>query len=147
MTLPTQDTVNWGDPTEHVAWALRNLPVVAGVGAVTNPGIIKGWSKHLFDAGFRHVDYLKTLADENGNIHVSKLPAQKIKWFPAFRGPHSGFNNAARWADMDAPPPPVYRIPNIRELTQQENEAMLEQYREAGMLRPYEPAHSVAQVE
>jgi hypothetical protein len=146
MALPTQDNVDWDDPKQHVAWALRNMPVVAGVGAVTNPAIIGDWSQHLWNAGFRHVDYLKTLADEDGNIHVSKLPVQKIKWLPPFRGATSGYNPAARWAPMDATPPPLYRIPDIRELTQQENEAMLRQYREAGLIQEYEPARDVAEV-
>lgn len=143
----TQDNVNWRDPKQHFVWALKNLPMIAGVGAITNPGILQTWSEHLWKVGFAHRDYLASLADADGNIHVSKLPHQRIKWMPAFRGPKEEYNNAARWAAMDTPDPPVYRIPNIHELTQQENDAMLEQYRRAGMLQPYEPAASTAGVE
>lgn len=135
MSLPTQDTVNWNNPEEHFAWALRNMPTFAGVGAVTHPGIIREWSKHLVAAGFAHRDYLEGLADEDGNIHVSRLPKQTIKWQPAIRGPHSIYNNAARWVSMNTPDPEPLRLPDVRELTQQENEVMLRQYKEIGLIK------------
>ena len=83
----TQENVNWDDPKQHCVWALRNLPTFAGVGAVTHPGFLEQWSEHLFQAGFRHVDYLRSLADGDGNIAVSDLPVQQIKWQPPTRGP------------------------------------------------------------
>jgi hypothetical protein len=48
---------------------------------------------------------------------------------------------------MDAPDPPTFRLPDIRDLTQQENEVMLDQYRAAGMIQPYAPAPDMAEVE
>ena len=144
--IKDQDSVNWGDPKEHFAWALRNMPTFFGTGAVTHPGILVSWSEHLFKCGFAHRDYLEGLADEDGNIHVSKLPRQTIRWQPAFRGPRSAYNNAARWVSSDAPPIEPVRIPNIHELTQQENEYMLSQYRAAGMIPDNSPGPVVAEV-
>ena len=126
------------DPQQHFAWALRNMPAFAGAGVVTHPGFLRSWSEHLWNCGFAHRDWLERLADENGMIHVSKLPRQVIKFQPAMRGPRHVFNNANRWVSVDQPDPAVINLPDIRELTIQENEAMLEQYRQAGMI-PREP--------
>lgn len=135
--IPTQETADMNNPQEHLVWALRNMPAFAGAGMVTHPGFLRSWSEHLFNCGFRHVDWLKGLADENGMIHVSKLPQQMLKFQPPVRGPRHGYNNAARWVSADTPDPQPIRLPDIRQLTIQENEAMLAQYRDAGML-PHE---------
>ena len=132
--IPTQDTANMDDPTEHVLWALRNMPAFAGAGMVTHPGFLRAWSEHLWQCGFRHVDWLAGLADENGMIHVSKLPKQSLKFQLPMRGPRHGYNNAARWVTVNTPDPEPIHLPDIRHLTIQENEAMLSQYRDAGML-------------
>lgn len=137
--IPTQESHNPLDPKQHVAWALRSLPMIAGVGAITHPGYLASWSEHLWNCGFSHRDYLEGLADEDGNIHVSKLPKQKLKFQQPFRGQRSDYNNAARWVGVDEPDPEPVRIPDIRKLTQQENEAMLNQYRQAGMIPENRP--------
>ncbi len=136
--IPTKENVDWKDPQQHFSWALKAMPVFAGAGMVTHPGFLKAWSEHLFNCGFAHRDYLESLADENGKIHVSKLPKQVVKFQPAVRGPRHGYNNAARWVHVGTPDPEPMRIPAINDLTIQENEAMLQQYRDAGMI-PAEP--------
>ncbi len=145
--IPSQETHNPRDPKQHFVWALRNLPMVAGVGAITHPGYMASWSEHLWNCGFAHRDYLEGLADADGNIHVSQLPRQTIKFQPAFRGQRSDYNNAARWVGMDEPDPEPVVIPDIRKLTQQENEYMLRQYREAGMIPDNKPVPILAEVE
>lgn len=119
--------------------------MIAGVGAITHPDYLAEWSEHLWKCGFAHRDYLAGLADEDGNIHVSKLPKQLIKFQQPFRGQRHTFNNAARWVEMDAPDPKPVRIPDIRQLTQQENEAMLQQYRDAGMIKENRPGPALAE--
>lgn len=135
--FPSQEDHNPSNPEEHFLWALRNLPMFAGVGAITHIGILRKWSEHLVNCGFIHRDSLVELADENGMVHVSQLPRQVLKFQQAFRGPRHGFNNAARWVTADEPDPVPVRIPDIKKLTHQENEAMLQQYRDGG----YIPAH------
>ena len=122
------------NPQEHLLWALKNMPAFAGAGMVTHPGFLRAWSEHLWQCGFRHVSWLADLADENGMIHVSKLPKQMLKFQEAPRGPRHGYNNATRWVPVGTPDHEPMRIPDIRELTIQENEAMLSQYRDAGMI-------------
>jgi len=130
----TQDTADMNNPQEHVLWALRNMPAFAGAGMVTHPGFLRAWSEHLWQCGFRHRDWLEQQADENGMIHVSKLPKQALKFQEPMRGPRHGYNNAARWVGVNEPDPEPIHLPDIRELTIQENEAMLSQYRDAGMI-------------
>jgi hypothetical protein len=120
--------------------------MIAGVGAITHPGYLAGWSEHLWKCGFRHVDSLRELADEDGNIHVSQLPEQVIKFQKPFRGDHSHYNPAARWVGVDEADPEPVRIPDIKKLTQQENEAMLQQYRAAGMIPSDRPGPAMAEV-
>lgn len=144
--IPSQQDADLNNPEEHFLWALRNMPVFSGAGMVTHPGFLRQWSEHLWGCGFAHRDYLERLADEDGNIHVSKLPKQRLKFQPAMRGPRHGYNNAARWVSTETPDPEPLNLPDIRQLTIQENEAMLEQYRSAGMI-PAGPAKpSVAEV-
>lgn len=143
---PTQENTDFTEPEKHLAWTLRNLPAYAGSGLVTHPGFLLEWAEHLWACGVAHRDYLASLADENGNIHVSKLPAQTIKWQQAARGPRHGYNPAARWVPANTPDPAPVNLPDIRELTIQENAVMLEQYRAAGMIDGYAPQPSTAQV-
>ena len=144
--IPTQETADMSNPQEHLTWALRSMPAFAGAGLVTHPGFLRAWSEHLFNAGFRHVEWLKRLADENGNIHVSKLPQQMIKFQEPVRGPRHGYNNASRWVPVGTAEPEPMRIPDIRELTIQENEAMLQQYRDAGLITDVQGRPVLAEV-
>jgi hypothetical protein len=132
--IPAQEDVDFNAPEEHFSWAMKMMPTFAGIGAVTHPGFLRQWSKHLWDCGFAHRDYLEGLADKDGNIHVSKLPKQRIKLQKALRGPRNLYNNAAVWVPYDSTEPPKMRLPDISQLTVEENEAMLEQYRAAGLI-------------
>ena len=132
MKIPSQEEADFGDPAEHLAWAMRSMPILAGIGGVIHPVIIRGWSEHLHAAGFRHVDAIAELADEDGNIHVSKLPKQTIKHQHAVRGPRHPLNNAATWVSMDTPAPPPMNIPDITLLTPHERAALLDQFKAVG---------------
>lgn len=145
MPIPTQDQVDWKKPEEHFAWIFRNLPMIAGIGGVTHPGIMTTWSEHLVKAGAVHVDYLRTLADADGNIHVSKLPKQKIKWQPAFRGPHDMYNPAARWVPADAPDAPPMKLQDMSKLTLQEQHFQAQQLRELGVIPTEKPPQHTAE--
>lgn len=143
--IPEQEDVDWKDPEQHFSWALRNMPMVAGNGGVTHPGIIKTWSTHLSECGFAHRDYLEGLADEDGKIHVSQLPRQTKKFQKAIRGPYSHYNNASRWVTPDTPDPKPQRLPDIHKLTQQEQQVMVQQFRAAGLIPDHRPQPSLAE--
>lgn len=145
--VPTQETTDLSNPEEHMLWVLQNMPMAAGTGAITAQPILKVIAKHLWDTGCAHRDYLESLADSDGNIHVSKLPKQTKKFQPPMRGPRHGFNNASRWVGMSerSPRPMVVQDPRI--LTAQEQEAQLEIYRELGKIPENRPGRDTATVE
>jgi hypothetical protein len=132
------------NPEEHFLWALRNMPSFAGSGVITHIGFLRTWSKHLWEAGFAHRDYLASLADEDGNIHVSKLPEQQIKHQEAFRGPHHQYNNAARWVRDGEPEPEPFVVPNIEQMTIQEKYALAYQLDQMGIKLPEQSKPPVA---
>lgn len=143
--IPSKEQCDFTNPEEHFLWALRNLPNVGGVQQIAPIMILKGWSEHLWECGFAHRDYLESLADEDGFIHVSQLPEQTKKFQPAARGPRHDFNPASQWVGSEEPEPEPVRIPDIRQLTPQENAAMLAQYRAAGMIPDVTPQRDFAQ--
>jgi hypothetical protein len=129
-----QEQTNYANPKEHFVWALRNLPMIAGVGGITHPQFLTQWSEHLFNCGFAHRDYIASLADENGMVHVDQLPRQVLDFQPAVRGPRHAYNNAAGWVTEGTPAPEPVRLPDIQELTANEQQAMLQQFVDAGLV-------------
>jgi hypothetical protein len=146
--IPGQYEADPRIPEEHFVWALRNMPTPAGsIGAVTHSSFLRLWSGHLWKCGFAHRDYLASLADENGNIHVDKLPEQTIKFQEAFRGPHHQFNNAARWVGKDEPDPQPMRLQDVRDLTVQEQHVMAAQLEQVGVIPRREiPQHKAQEL-
>lgn len=145
--VPTQESTDLSKPEEHLMWVLQNMPMMAGTGAITAQPILKVIAKHLWETGTAHRDYLESLADENGNIHVSKLPKQHKKFIPPVRGPRHGFNNASRWVGMNEHSPAPMVVQDPRSLTAQEREAQLSIYREMGAIPEYRPGRDTATVE
>jgi hypothetical protein len=134
--IRTQEQTNYANPREHFVWALRCLPMIAGVGGITHPQFLTQWSEHLFNCGFFHRDYIASLADDNGLIHVDQLPRQVVQFEPAMRGPRHAYNNAARWVAEGTPPPEPIHLPDVNELTADEQAAMIEQFVNAGLIGP-----------
>ena len=145
--IPPQTQTDLSKPQEHLLWTLQSMPVLAGVGAVTNEGILRSWARHLWEVGVAHRDYLESLADEDGYIHVSQLPRQTKRFVPPMRGPRHGWNNASRWVEMNAPDtaPPVVQDPRL--MTAQEREAQLSIYEELGLIPAQAPGRDAASVE
>jgi hypothetical protein len=143
--LPYQETADFKKPEEHFSWALRNMPSFAGTGAVTHPGFLTTWSKHLWECGFAHRDYLVGLADADGNINVSQLPKQIIRFQKPFRGPRHGYNNAARWVPVGTVDAPPMQLQDMSKLTLQEQHFQAEQLRELGVIPADKPPHHTAE--
>jgi len=146
--IRAQEQTNYSNPREHFVWALRNLPMIAGIGGITHPMFLTQWSEHLFNCGFFHTDYIAGFADENGMIHVSQLPGQIIAFQAAARGPRNAWNNAARWDTEGSPEPAPVTIPDINELSANERAAILGQFIDAGLVEPPDsgPAYLPAEV-
>lgn len=60
MSIPLQSTANMDDPEEHCLWALVNIGGDIGAPLLLPLSIMKGWSRHLYEAGFRHHPDLQT---------------------------------------------------------------------------------------
>lgn len=147
MEIPQeQELIDYQKPEEHLMFFLRNMPTYAGVGAVTNFGFLKVWAQHLWKCGVVHRDYLVRLADEDGNIHISKLPTQTIRFQKAFRGPRHQFNSSARWVSADTPDPRPMVIPDVRQFTLEEQHAVKGMLEETGVVPTEKPKQHSAKV-
>lgn len=145
MSIPAQHEVDFGNPKQHFSWAMKNMPMIAGIGAVTHPGILESWSEHFWQCGFAHRDYLESLADEDGNIHVSQLPQQVIKLQPPVRGQYTDYNPAARWVPVDQPDVHPFVVQDVRKLTLQEQHAVKDMLIETGVVKVELPSPSMAE--
>lgn len=123
--------------------AFVGIPTAGGAATMLPPELVSGWAQHLRDCGFVHVSEVAALAVD-GVVEVGALPPQRIKYQPAARGPRSRWNNAGRWVPMSEPDPPPVVLPDISELQPNERQAMLEQFRAAGMIPATPTAPTVA---
>ncbi|WP_078323589.1 phage gene 29 protein family protein [Mycobacteroides salmoniphilum] len=135
MSIPSQGEANLGNPEEHFLPWLRNMPMIAGIGAVTHPGVLRAWSKHLWECGNVSRDYLLSLADEDGNINISQLPEQLKKLQRPIRGPYDTYNNAAQWVSTDKPDPKPFVVQDTRHMTIQEQYAVRDMLIETGVVQ------------
>ena len=130
--IPLQSECDPTKPEEALLWASMNIPV-AGRSPMVFPRMIgEALSKHYSECGFVHVGYIRSLADENGMVHVDRLPEQKKKFQRPYRGQQHVLNGMGGWVSMDAeePEPIVVQDPVL--LAQNERDAQLERYRYLG---------------
>ncbi|AUV61988.1 minor tail protein [Mycobacterium phage SWU2] len=145
--IPSQQEADMDNPEEHFLWALRNLPMFGGSGTVTNSGFLRKWSEHLWKCAFFHRDWLVRLADEDGNIHVSKLPKQQIKFQEAFKGPRHTYNNAACWVPVEAKEAAPTQIQDLSKVTLLEQQIYAEQLRRLGVIPGVQvPEHTATEL-
>lgn len=52
--IPLQHTCDMTDPAQHVLWALVNIGSHIGAPLLMHRKVMEEWSRHLYDAGFRH---------------------------------------------------------------------------------------------
>ena len=135
MSIVSQQTADMRNPKEHFAWALRNMPFLGGVGAITHPSYLAQWSEHLWNCGFVHGSVIEKLADENGMFDVKKLPKQTIKFQESERGPWHTYNNGAHWVPVSKPDPTPVRVPNVEAMTIQERHVLIAQLERVGMVK------------
>lgn len=56
-----QHTCDMSDPAQHVLWALVNVGSRIGAPLLMPRKVMEDWSRHLYDAGFRHHPELQTI--------------------------------------------------------------------------------------
>ena len=122
-----QDCIASDDPKVRHQWVLIALPFHGMTPFTMEPELREQWSERLDEAGYRHVDQLRALADEDGNIHVSQLPEQKVKFIPPHRGQQQALNNSGVWVGIDEEAPDPVALPNMAEYTTHEKAFVAEQ--------------------
>ncbi|WP_405166716.1 DUF2744 domain-containing protein [Nocardia sp. NBC_01499] len=118
MSIPLHEQCNPDDPHEAFVWALVGLPGPQNSPLLVHPDVLRQWSKHLWDLGFRHC------TDE-----------QTKEYHPPARGVTHWLNGAGQWAAKGAPRAPETSAPDVTELTQEERAHLVEQLRESGELK------------
>ncbi|MEU2033588.1 phage gene 29 protein family protein [Nocardia amamiensis] len=118
MPIPLHEDCDPNDPHEAFTWALVGLPGPRNSPLLVHPDVLRKWSKHLWDLGFRH------------------YPEEQTKeYHPPARGVTHWLNGAGRWAEKGTPPPPEASAPDVAQLTPDERANLVEQLRESGELR------------
>lgn len=108
--IPLQPTCDPDNPEEHVLWALVGMAGPTSQAPLILPlEIMRQWSKHLYDAGFRH--------------HPDE---QQIKYIPPVHGDNWIAGAAGEWVSMDTPLPPEVTAPDVSHLSNEEKRILLE---------------------
>ncbi|MFX0581179.1 phage gene 29 protein family protein [Nocardia nepalensis] len=117
MSIPLYDDCDPDDPHEAFTWALVGLPGPRNAPLMVHPDVLRQWSKHLWDLGFRHDPQVQT----------------KEYHSPA-RGVTHWLNGSGRWVPAGTPQPPQASAPDMSQLTAEERAHVVAQLRESGDL-------------
>ncbi len=118
MSIPMYEECNQNDPYDAFTWALVGLPGPRNAPLLVHPDVLRQWSKHLWDLGFRH------------------YPDEQTKEFhPPARGVTHWLNGSGRWAPAGSERAPEATVPDMTQLTQDERADIVRQLRETGELR------------
>lgn len=60
MSIPLQQNMDMTDPEEHALWALVNIGGDIGAPLLLPVEVMRHWSRHLYECGFRHHPDLQT---------------------------------------------------------------------------------------
>ncbi|MBF6356518.1 DUF2744 domain-containing protein [Nocardia higoensis] len=118
MSIPLYEECNPDDPYDAFVWALVGLPGPRNSPLLVHPDVLRQWSKHLWDLGFRH--------------HSDQ---QLREYIPPARGVTHWLNGSGQWAEKGAVRPPETSAPDVSQLTPDERAHLIEQLRESGELK------------
>lgn len=116
--IPLQEHQDPDNPEEHFLWALVGLPGPRGAAMLMSPKILRKWSEHLWNAGFRHMPEHQT-----------------HEYHPPARGEQHWLNGSGRWVERGT----VERAkritaPDITHFTPEERRNLVNQLRAHGEL-------------
>lgn len=112
--IPLQSEMDPADPKEHALWALVGLPGPGAQAPLILPvEVMRQWSQHLYDAGFRHHPEL-----------------QQIKYVPPIGDVSWISGSAGRWAPIDEELPPELTAPSVDHLSPEEKKVLLTRLRD-----------------
>ncbi|MFC8182395.1 DUF2744 domain-containing protein [Rhodococcus sp. NPDC057297] len=136
--IPTQEwCLAQEDPKVRHQWAFPQCIPFGPKSLVSPDGdMFQVLSERVEETGYMHVSELAALADEDGNIHVSKLRGQTKKFILPAMGQHHTLNNSGRWADMDEPDTVAMVSQDMDMYTTEQNENHFQQLLEKGFRPP-----------
>lgn len=109
MAIPLHEHSNPNKPDEAFLWALVGLPGQQRAPLMVHPDVLRKWSKHLWDLGFRHYPELQTK-----------------EYHPPARGIDQWFNGSGDWLPAGTPKAAHSTAPNMAELTVHERGRIIE---------------------
>lgn len=133
--LATLENTDQSDPALRHQWLFVQWPFLNGQGYTPAPDAAAEWSQRVDDCGYVHGPTLAALADENGMVHVSQIPKQKIKLLAPHRGQQHFLNGTATWVGIDEPDNPPVVIPDPAEFAVHEQAIMAERMYYTGVLK------------
>lgn len=137
--FPQQKDVDFSDMESALVWTLAQIPFSDRVTMPIQLNVAKCIARHQNQLGVVHVDYLKTLADENGYIHVDQLPKQQKKLRMPHRGQQHHLNGSATWVGMDAPEADPVVLPDVEAMTVHERKWLVEELKNVGAIQDPPP--------
>ncbi|MEC3955803.1 DUF2744 domain-containing protein [Nocardia sp. CDC153] len=117
MSIPQQHECDPTKPDEAFTWALVGLPGPKHAPMIVHPMVLRQWSQHLWDLGFRHD------------------PEQQTKeYHPPVRGHHHWLNGSGQWMPKGTPRPARITAPDVTVLTPHERAELVQQLHHHGDL-------------
>lgn len=117
MAIPLHENLDPTKPEEAFLWALVGLPGQQRAPLMVHPDVLRKWSKHLWELGFRHYPDL-----------------QVNEYHPPARGHGQWLNGSGDWLPKGTPRAAHSTAPNMTELTHHERARIIEQLRVNGDL-------------
>lgn len=130
--IPRQSECDPTKPEQALLWASMYIPVTGRSPMVFPRMIAETFSKHYSECGFVHVDYIRSMADDNGMVHVDRLPRQQKKFRRPHRGQQHVLNGMGGWVPIDDEDHDPVTIQDPATMTVHEREAQVEQLRYLG---------------
>jgi hypothetical protein len=115
--FPLQAECDLTKPEEHFLWALCQIPFGPKLTQPIMLKVAKVISKHLYECGFR--------------FHP-KLQTKKL--ILPHRGQRHHLNGSAIWAPMDTDEPAPVKIPDVRKMTQEEQDILKQEMIDYGII-------------
>lgn len=117
MAIPLHENSDPSKPEDAFTWALVGLPGQRRAPLMVHPDVLRKWSKHLWELGFRHYPDLQT----------------KEYHHPP-RGAGQWLGGAGDWLPIGTPRAAHSTAPNMAELTAHERARIIEALRANGDL-------------
>lgn len=101
--FPLRENCDPKNPYQAFLWMLVALPYQTGGPMAFPTDYMQFVSKHEWDLGAHSWDYLVSIADENGMIHVSQLHEPTKKYQPPLATDANWMTSPGRWVPIDTP--------------------------------------------